>query len=124
MQLACVVVRQDVRVIEQVRLPAGHPIPDRVVLEPALIALAMVFVAVHRAGRVDHRRVCMIKLVSSPKPTKKELAELMQRCRERLGTEIQINLEFVDHIPRSKTGKFRAVISSVDTVGPDLRQNE
>ena len=70
----------------------------------------------------DEKNALTIKLVPSPKPTKKDLAELMQRCRERLGAEMHIHLEFVDKIPRSKTGKFRAVISSVDTVGPELQQ--
>jgi phenylacetate-CoA ligase len=41
---------------------------------------------------------------------------IMQRLRDRVGN-MEIVLEQVDHIPRSASGKFRAVISKVNVSG-------
>jgi phenylacetate-CoA ligase len=43
-------------------------------------------------------------------------ALLIKEARARLGSEIEIRIRTVDHIPREPNGKFRAVKSKVGTI--------
>ena len=46
------------------------------------------------------------------KETYEELNEtdLILKCKQRLGPDFHVTIDYVDHIPRGKNGKFRAVI--------------
>jgi len=54
-----------------------------------------------------------IKIVRSPGYSREDSVKLMAGLRERLGESVEIRLDFVDHIAREKSGKFRWVISKV-----------
>lgn len=44
----------------------------------------------------------------------KDIQDIVQRVKQRLGNEIIVIVETVDFIPRTKAGKFKAVISLLD----------
>lgn len=54
-----------------------------------------------------------VKVVKDRGYSETDTAALLWHFGERCGTEMHIKLEFVDQIPRTKAGKFRAVISNV-----------
>ena len=54
-----------------------------------------------------------VKIVRREGYTDNDSDKLVAALRERVGPSIRIDLEFVDHIPRTKAGKFRWVISKV-----------
>ncbi len=60
-----------------------------------------------KAGRIT------IKLVPMREYGESDINCLLRECWSRLGHDMKINLEFVGYIPRSKSGKFRAVISTI-----------
>ena len=55
----------------------------------------------------------LIKIVRSPQYSQGDSAKLLEGLRERLGESVEIKLDFVDHIPRESSGKFRWVISKI-----------
>ncbi len=55
----------------------------------------------------------VIKLIPRREYSQKDIAFLLSECEVRMGKEMKINLEFVESIPRSSSGKFRAVISNI-----------
>jgi phenylacetate-CoA ligase len=58
----------------------------------------------------DHLRV---RIVRRPGYTEQDTAQILSNLRERLGNDIRIELEPVEHIPRTANGKFRYVVSKV-----------
>jgi phenylacetate-CoA ligase len=77
----------------------------------------------------DLRKI-LIRIVREPAYTKTDEALLFKEARLRLGPLIAIDFEYVNDIPRSRTGKFRLVVSqlagtqiyghTLDGVGCDL----
>ena len=55
----------------------------------------------------------VIKIVRSAQYSQEDSATLMEGLQERLGRSVEIKLDFVDHIPRESSGKFRWVISKI-----------
>jgi len=55
-----------------------------------------------------------VKVVPTDAFTSADIANIIQRMRQRLGPDINIQVEKVQEIPRTKSGKFRAVISKVN----------
>jgi phenylacetate-CoA ligase len=58
----------------------------------------------------DHLRV---RIVPRPNFTDRDSAQIMANLRERLGGQMRIEIEIMEHIPRTASGKFRYVISKV-----------
>jgi phenylacetate-CoA ligase len=56
----------------------------------------------------DHLRV---RIVKRPGYTQQDTGRILANLRERMGTGINVDLEFVERIPRTASGKFRYVIS-------------
>ena len=54
-----------------------------------------------------------VKIVKSEKYTSGDESRLISAFRQRLGSEIEINVDYVASIPRTKTGKFKWVISRI-----------
>jgi len=54
-----------------------------------------------------------IKIVKDSAYTDEDSAHLIDELRKRLGNEMNIDLQFVDSIPRTAAGKFRWVISKI-----------
>ena len=54
-----------------------------------------------------------IKIVKRAEYCDNDTKYLLNEFKKRLGDEIQIQIQFVDEIPKTKTGKFRWVISKV-----------
>ena len=55
----------------------------------------------------------VIKIIRSPEYNETDSARLIEGLRERLGESVEIKLDFVDHIGRERSGKFRWVISKL-----------
>ena len=53
----------------------------------------------------------VVKLVPTPNFSEVDEVNVLQRMRQRLGAEVNITIQKVDSIPRTKSGKFQAVIS-------------
>ncbi len=58
-------------------------------------------------------RSITIKIVKKEMYSEKDSLKLTKALKERLGDGVNINLEFVESIPRTRNGKFRWVISKV-----------
>lgn len=58
----------------------------------------------------DHLRV---RIVPRPNFSKRDSAQILSNLRERLGDKTRIEIEIVEYIPRTASGKFRYVISKV-----------
>ena len=56
----------------------------------------------------------IIRLIPRNKYGESDINFLLNECYSRLGSDMKIDLEVVDNIPRTKSGKFRAVISKID----------
>lgn len=54
-----------------------------------------------------------VKVVPSPGFGRADVADIRARMAQRLGGEVEVRVECVDTIPRSSSGKFKAVISQV-----------
>ncbi len=63
---------------------------------------------------LDHLRV---KIVTTPQWRPENADALRRALRERVGDGMRVELEFVDAIPRTKSGKLRAVISELEPPG-------
>jgi phenylacetate-coenzyme A ligase PaaK-like adenylate-forming protein len=57
-----------------------------------------------------------VQIVKSPLFTEKTEVELTQKLRTELGSEINIHFEYLDRIPRDKSGKLRAFVSELSGV--------
>ena len=55
----------------------------------------------------------IVKIVRLPDYDEKDSDYIVKELKKRVGDDMQINIEFVDHIPRTKAGKFRWVISKI-----------
>jgi phenylacetate-CoA ligase len=55
----------------------------------------------------------LVKIVRRLEYTDKDTQQLLDGLRERLGTDVSIELDFVSEIPREPSGKFRWIISQV-----------
>jgi phenylacetate-CoA ligase len=63
-----------------------------------------------------------VKVVPSPQFGANEIAEITARVRQRLG-EVQVVVEPVREIPRTKAGKFRAVVSLLKKTNVETQAN-
>lgn len=52
-----------------------------------------------------------VKVVTAPGFSADDARDIVTRMRQRLGGAVQVEVEVVDRIPRTKAGKFKAVIS-------------
>lgn len=68
-----------------------------------------------KAAQIIQERLDFIRILIVPFPAydNQEGEEIVQRLRERIGSQSQISLELVDSIPTGANGKFKAVISHV-----------
>jgi phenylacetate-CoA ligase len=55
----------------------------------------------------------VIRIVRRPGYTDSDTEKLLHAFRERIGPDVRVDVEFVDDIPRTSSGKFRWVISTV-----------
>jgi phenylacetate-CoA ligase len=62
--------------------------------------------------QLDPNRI-LVKIIQRPEYTDADTRQLLTGLRERLGTDVCVELEFVSEIPREPSGKFRWVISHV-----------
>lgn len=56
----------------------------------------------------------ILRIVPSPEFTTADEKELLRLARLRLGSVIRISFEYVDSMPRTASGKFRFILSSID----------
>ena len=72
-----------------------------------------------REGQVIQERLDRLRILVVPKPGygHADENEIVSRVHERLGQEMTIVVETVDEIPRTPSGKFKAVVS---TLPPDI----
>jgi len=61
----------------------------------------------------EDMKTIVVKIVKRPHYTEKDTQRLISGLKERLGAEVEVNIEFVDQIPRTSSGKFRWVVSKV-----------
>lgn len=61
----------------------------------------------------EDREHLLVKIVKGEDYGERDTEILLSGLQERLGEEMQIGIEFVDSIPRTRAGKFRWVISKV-----------
>jgi len=54
-----------------------------------------------------------VKVVPTDSFNSEDVQEIIQRVQQRLGASVQVEVELVDEIPRTKAGKFKAVISNL-----------
>lgn len=57
----------------------------------------------------------LLKVVRDDSYSKEDEEILLQSLRKRIGVQMNVNIKYTDHIPREKNGKFRAVISEVNS---------
>ena len=55
-----------------------------------------------------------VRLVPAPEYTELDGRQVVQRLRDRVGRQMHIDMEILEHIPRGPNGKFRAVVSRID----------
>ena len=55
----------------------------------------------------------ILRIVREPDYSEYNEAKLMHNARERLGYEVELTVEYLKQIPRSKQNKFKFVISNV-----------
>jgi phenylacetate-CoA ligase len=54
-----------------------------------------------------------LRVLAEPGFDHRDRARIEAHARERLGTRVSIVIEEVDHLPRTRAGKFQAVVSHV-----------
>jgi phenylacetate-CoA ligase len=54
-----------------------------------------------------------VKVVPTKDFGEQDVEDIVHRVQQRLGNEVQVKVETVMEIPRTKAGKFRAVISNL-----------
>lgn len=52
-----------------------------------------------------------VKVVPTPGFGQQDIEDITRRIRQRLGAQVQVTVDIVDHIPRTASGKFQAVVS-------------
>jgi len=62
----------------------------------------------------ENRNLIILKIVKKPEFTNKDKKEIVSSVQERIGKNMNIEFEFVDHIPRLSNGKFKFVISKLN----------
>ena len=55
-----------------------------------------------------------IRLVKRPGYSKEDEGAILEEAHDRLGSSIQIELDYVDRIPRESSGKLRFIVSEID----------
>lgn len=93
------------RVDDAIRTPDGRHV---VMLDWIFSGLPGLIEAQVVQERLDD--VC-IRIVAAPEFGPRAETALLQRARERLGTQIKIRIERVAHIARTRNGKFRQIVS-------------
>jgi len=70
-------------------------------------------------GQVVQERLdrIKVKVVGTPDFCETDTEDIIARVKQRLGPGVQVAVEMVDAIPRTKDGKFRAVVSLVTPAG-------
>jgi phenylacetate-CoA ligase len=58
-----------------------------------------------------------IKLVKRPGYSDLDTKKLLKAFSDRVGPEVLLNVEFVEDIPREKSGKYKWIISKIDRNG-------
>lgn len=58
-----------------------------------------------------------VRVVPTKEYTEDDTRDIIQRIQQRLGANVDVKVELVTHIPRTKTGKFQAVISHLKKDG-------
>jgi phenylacetate-CoA ligase len=58
-----------------------------------------------------------VKVVPTSGFGQRDVDEIAQRIRQRLGGQVQVQVDVVDHIPRTAAGKYQAVISRLHEQG-------
>jgi len=61
----------------------------------------------------ENLAVVTVRIVPGSSYNKKDEDLLQEEIRQRLGTEIEVRLEYVDAIPRGPNGKLRLVVSNL-----------
>jgi phenylacetate-CoA ligase len=61
----------------------------------------------------EDREHIVIKIIKRAEYTDTDSRYLVEEMKKRVGSDMKIDIEFVDEIPRTKAGKFRWVISKV-----------
>lgn len=75
-----------------------------------------------REGQViqeDIDRLC-IKIVPAEGFNERDKQDIIQRIQRRLGPRMRVSIELVDRVPRTKAGKFRAVVSKLKDRLPEV----
>ena len=58
-----------------------------------------------------------VRVVPTKDYTEEDTQDIIQRIRQRLGANVDVTVEQVTNIPRTKSGKFQAVISHLKKNG-------
>ena len=61
-----------------------------------------------------HAEKIIVRVVSEPDYSQEDEAKLLHNARQRLGDEVELSIEYLDRIPRTKQNKFKFVISDVN----------
>jgi phenylacetate-CoA ligase len=56
-----------------------------------------------------------VKVVPTDSFNSEDVQEIIQRVQQRLGASVRVEVELVDEIPRTKAGKFKAVVSHLNS---------
>lgn len=69
-----------------------------------------------REGQIVQERLdrVVVRTVAAPGFSDRDAETMIARVRERLGPEVEVEVELVERIPRTAAGKFRAVVSKLD----------
>ncbi|HET9299042.1 MAG TPA: hypothetical protein VFO11_03795, partial [Candidatus Polarisedimenticolaceae bacterium] len=68
--------------------------------------------------RQDRRGRCRIAIVPRQGHVEADVQRLLEECRARFGDRLQVDVEIVSSIPRSRTGKLRLVVREPARSGP------
>lgn len=91
--------------------------PDGRYITPSGMTLAFEYIEGIKQSQIvqKSKNEIVVKIVKTEKYTDKDTSFLIVELRKRLGNEIDIKIDFVDEIPRTKSGKIPFVISKVPT---------
>jgi phenylacetate-CoA ligase len=56
----------------------------------------------------------VIRIVKESAYTKRDEQRILEEARVRLGRTIRVSFEYVQDIPREKSGKYRFIVSTID----------
>lgn len=76
-----------------------------------------------KEAQIEQRDVkeIIIRITPGDDYTKDDESAILKEARKRLGSSIKILFEYVDYIPRARSGKFRFIISHIDTTSAQHR---